>query len=902
MKRIARLIVALATVALLLQGIGGVTVNAAGGVPITANTFPDANFRAIIQSSTYDKNGDKYLSADEISKIINLHCENSNIYSIKGVEYLTALEGLWCLNNNISSMDLSNNKNLVGVWCSKNDFTSLDFSGCPKLEWIYCFNCNLSSLNVSGNPELAYIECNGNPNLKSLDFSKNSNLENIFASECGLTSINVSNCKNLCELAVFSNNLSYLDVSSNTKLKRLDVWDNQNLAGVDISMLSGLEYYNCADTAVTSLNMSNNPQLMYLVAGYNEQLTSINLKNNPRLAELHLECDYNLGSLDLSGNPQLYYLLAFGMGELNTLNISNNPALIEAYNKGYVVDETNNLGAPIHSYTIEFGGSYEPFDLLTNCICKDDDMSLITTGGNTSVAMCYIDTNDGHSNSESFATRGQAIQLLYELCGSPAVSGSSIYTDISGSPYATAITWGQQNNICFGYPNIYSTTFCPDELISREDFALMAHRVAVYKGLGTAFDYGRTDWYTDFYNIDFYGWGAFTWAMQWEVLKPTGNYCYPHGRLTQAELTAGANKIFNLNPNASYSAQVNGNGTADGSKSTFVPYKDKNTVAAGGITAPAPAPAPAGSVPSVPSSVLGYTQKEVSVNYCTHVQDIGWQGYVYDGAMAGTTGMSLRLEAMIINVDTNLDIGVEYRTHVENIGWESGWKSGGTLSGTQGQGLRLEAMQIKLTGSDADDYDIWYRVHVQNIGWMDWVCNGAMAGTEGQALRLEGMEIKILPKGQSPTPIVSYQTHVENIGWQSYVNDGMLAGTTGQSLRLEGIRISVDGLSGVGVQYKTHIQNIGWESGWTSDGGFSGTEGQALRLEAIQIQLTGENAGQYTIWYRTHVQNFGWTGWACNGQSCGSAGYSYRLEGIEIIILPAGTPPPGSTSNTFYQA
>ena len=328
MKRIARLIVALATVALLLQGIGGVTVNAAGGVPITANTFPDANFRAIIQSSTYDKNGDKYLSADEISKIIDLHCENSNIYSIKGVEYLTALEGLWCLNNNISSMDLSKNKNLVGVWCSKNDFTSLDFSGCPKIEWIYCFNCNLSSLNVSGNPELAYIECNGNPNLKSLDFSKNSNLENIFASECGLTSINVSNCKNLCELAVFSNNLSYLDVSSNTKLKRLDVWDNQNLAGVDISMLSGLEYYNCADTAVTSLNMSNNPQLMYLVAGYNEQLTSINLKNNPRLAELHLECDYNLGSLDLSGNPQLYYLLAFGMGELNTLNISNNPIFI----------------------------------------------------------------------------------------------------------------------------------------------------------------------------------------------------------------------------------------------------------------------------------------------------------------------------------------------------------------------------------------------------------------------------------------------------------------------------------------------------------------------------------------------------------------------------------------------
>lgn len=52
----------------------------------------------------------------------------------------------------------------------------------------------------------------------------------------------------------------------------------------------------------------------------------------------------------------------------------------------------------------------------------------------------------------------------------------------------------------------------------------------------------------------------------------------------------------------------------------------------------------------------------------------------------------------------------------------------------------------------------------------------------------------------------------------------------------------------------------------------------------------------------THVQNFGWSGWASEGASCGSAGYSYRLEGIEIIIVPAGTPAPGSTANSFWQA
>ncbi|SEW35738.1 Putative esterase [Ruminococcaceae bacterium KH2T8] len=263
--------------------------------------------------------------------------------------------------------------------------------------------------------------------------------------------------------------------------------------------------------------------------------------------------------------------------------------------------------------------------------------------------------------------------------------------------------------------------------------------------------------------------------------------------------------------------------------------------------------APDPVAPAAPSSVLSTTRSDVSVNYSTHVQNIGWQDYVYDGAMAGTEGRSLRLEAMAINVESDLDLGVRYKTHV------------------------------------------------QNVGWQDWFYNGDSAGTSGQSLRLEGMQIKIVRKGE-PSNFVSYNTHVQNIGWQSYVTDGVMAGTTGQSLRLEGIHISVDGLSGVGVQYRTHIQNIGWEENWSTDGEFSGTEGQSLRLEAIEIELTGENADQYDIYYRTHVQNFGWTGWASNGASCGSAGYAYRLEGIEILIVPAGTPAPGSTANAFYQA
>ena len=317
-----------------------------------------------------------------------------------------------------------------------------------------------------------------------------------------------------------------------------------------------------------------------------------------------------------------------------------------------------------------------------------------------------------------------------------------------------------------------------------------------------------------------------------------------------------------------------------------------------------PEPSSDGTTPQAParpaSTSTYYACNYASVTYSTHVQNIGWQDYVYDGATAGTEGRSLRLEALAVNLESNRDLGIRYCTHIQNIGWQE-WRYNGVAAGTEGLSYRLEAVKIELTGNDADLYDICYRVHVQNIGWMDWVRNGEIAGTEGQSLRLEGIEIKIIPKG-TPLNMISYDTHVENIGWQAGVNDGIMSGTSGQSLRLEGIHITVNSSMGIGVEYRTHIQNIGWEETWRSNGEMSGTEGQSLRLEAIEIRLTGENAAQYDIYYRTHIQNIGWTGWASNGASCGSAGYAYRLEGIEIVIVPHGNAVPGGGGNAFYQA
>lgn len=47
------------------------------------------------------------------------------------------------------------------------------------------------------------------------------------------------------------------------------------------------------------------------------------------------------------------------------------------------------------------------------------------------------------------------------------------------------------------------------------------------------------------------------------------------------------------------------------------------------------------------------------------------------------------------------------------------WVTDGAVSVTEGESLRLKAIRIKLTGTEASNYDICYQVHVENTGWMN---------------------------------------------------------------------------------------------------------------------------------------------------------------------------------------
>ena len=138
-----------------------------------------------------------------------------------------------------------------------------------------------------------------------------------------------------------------------------------------------------------------------------------------------------------------------------------------------------------------------------------------------------------------------------------------------------------------------------------------------------------------------------------------------------------------------------------------------------------------------------------TVNYQTHVQNIGWQGVVKNGEIAGTSGKNLQLEAIKINLsDAALAGNIEYSTHIQNIGWQD-YKANGALSGTTGKNLQLEAIKIKLAGDASRYYDVYYRVHIQDKGWLNWAANGASAGSQAASKHLEAIQIKIVRKGET---------------------------------------------------------------------------------------------------------------------------------------------------------
>lgn len=164
------------------------------------------------------------------------------ISSLNGIEHFTSLKKLHWLGP-ITSLDLSNNRDLVSLTCNFNKLDFLDLSKNTKLSELNCTNSYLSFLDISKNTELVTFNCK-NSIFTTLDLSKNPKLQKLDCSENNFFSLDISKNTELTELYCNNNNLSSLGIDKNTKLKKLECHNNK-ITSLDINKNKELSTFRC---------------------------------------------------------------------------------------------------------------------------------------------------------------------------------------------------------------------------------------------------------------------------------------------------------------------------------------------------------------------------------------------------------------------------------------------------------------------------------------------------------------------------------------------------------------------------------------------------------------------------------------------------------------------------------
>ena len=329
-------------------------------VVLDATNFPDPVFRIYVSGLTGVSVG-RTISDAKLANVKEIKVVELGITSLKGVEYFTNLTLLNCINNQLTSLDVTQNSLLEELYCSNNQLTTLDVSHNTKLEDLQCRNNNLTSLDVTKNTLLSYFRCENNI-LTSLDVSKNVKLTSLFCEANRLTALDVSRNTELGLLKCENNSISSLDVSNNTKLNYLDC-SNNKLTSLDVSKNSKLEKLLCRNNQLTSLDVTKNPKLVFFSCGYNK-LKSLDVSKNTLL--VYLYCYGNqLTSLDVSKNTALTNL-SCGGNQISSLALSGLAALEELLCSDNKIAQLN-LSNNTKLKTIECHGNCLTYLNLDNC-------------------------------------------------------------------------------------------------------------------------------------------------------------------------------------------------------------------------------------------------------------------------------------------------------------------------------------------------------------------------------------------------------------------------------------------------------------------------------------------------------------------------------------------------------
>ena len=395
-----------------------------GYIAINEKNFPDENFRDYV-AGEWDKNQDKYFSPSEIANAKWISCDNKEISNLKGIEFFTNIWLLECYYNNLTTIDLSNNKKLSYINCHHNQLKELDVSGLPLLKTFYCGHNALPSIDVSKNEKLEDFDCQDN-HLDTLDVSQN---------------------KELVKLSCGDNNLTELDVSENKKLKELWFY-RDNLSNLDLGNQIELEVLSCVGNPLSVLDVSANTKLKKLFVS-NTNLTSLDAKNHTALATfVGKDCSYNIavegdGKFDLTTLPGHFDASKATATRGGTINENENILTVDPNSKtfryDYDIGQNQKLNVVLnvhwHNYQWQHDGTKHWRECTTaNCPGLTAEQVAKTTHD-------YTDAKDNDCNTCGYVrplytvtTVNATAKLEDKVLDAPVAAGTEVILTAGNAP------------------------------------------------------------------------------------------------------------------------------------------------------------------------------------------------------------------------------------------------------------------------------------------------------------------------------------------------------------------------------------------------------------------------------------------------------------------------------------
>ena len=442
-----------------------------------------------------------------------------------------SLEYLGVNDNPITELNLHPLSNLQDLSCSKMQLKKLDVDRCPKLRRLYCNDNQIETLDLRSNKKLETLYCQNN-RLSWLDLSSNTALDPRYV-DCSGNVYDIKVDENLqykvypdlpCYGATEGTYFTAARASDWTggTVSKVDGWDVLTLDNRDVKEVT--YKYDTGNTRIgkVAFTLKTEVPAKYITISFDPNGGTGTMKPMRVKAGVGYtlpECTFTppegkefAGWLAVNGNvyPAGHDVFStydqslkatWKDKEVAEVTISFDPNGGTGTMQPMKVKSGEEFELPECTFTPPEGKEFAGWLAVNgtvypagdNVISFSSSVLKATWKDTTEVDVTQMFTDvtknwaypgiqycvthgimggmgDGTFAPTGTTTRAQIVQILYNLEGTPAVSGTTPFTDLTANWYKPAILWAYQNNVVAGTS---PTTFDPDQPVTREQIAVI---------------------------------------------------------------------------------------------------------------------------------------------------------------------------------------------------------------------------------------------------------------------------------------------------------------------------------------------------------------------------------------------------------------------------------------------